>query len=188
MFREVSSGFTSIQLRHTSPSSSGLSALGETVASSLAGGHNASLQQQQQQQQQRRGSPLTDHTVRRLIKEKTRRVLDPLIDALSTGPFAHPLVRSLAPPCLLRSLAPLHSFICWLAHSRAPELMGKRFLSTIQTRRFHTICTPCGSVCLGRRRRKCHDALFGGDASRAGRHFHLRRDARGGREVWRDAR
>ena len=36
-----------------------------------------------------------------------------------------PLTRSLAPHSLLRSSAPLRSFVCSLTHSLAPELIGK---------------------------------------------------------------
>ena len=54
---------------------------------------------------------------------------------VSTGPLAPPLARSLAP--LTHSLAP-H---CSVAHSLAPELMGKKFLSIKATRRFHTFST-----------------------------------------------
>ena len=49
-----------------------------------------------------------------------------------------PLTPSLAPYC---SRAMLCSFVCSLAHSLAPELMGKRFLSIKWTRRFHTVST-----------------------------------------------
>ena len=54
---------------------------------------------------------------------------------VSTGPFARPLARSLAP--LTHSLAPHsslrsralpRSFVRSLAHSFAPELMGKEFM------------------------------------------------------------
>ena len=55
---------------------------------------------------------------------------------VSNGPFACPLTRSLtplthslAPHCSLRSRAPLRSFVRSLAHSLAPELMGKWFMS-----------------------------------------------------------
>ena len=51
---------------------------------------------------------------------------------MSTGPlacpFAHaraPLTHSLAPPCSLRSRAPLHSFVCSLAHFTHSLARGK---------------------------------------------------------------
>ena len=49
------------------------------------------------------------------------------IDALSTGPFAPPFARSLAP----------------LAHSLTLELMGKWFLSMKWTRQFLTVSAHC---------------------------------------------
>ena len=52
------------------------------------------------------------------------------IEDVGIGSFARPLARSLAP--LTHSLAP-H---CSLAHSLAPELMGKRFLSMKRMRHF----------------------------------------------------
>ena len=74
------------------------------------------------------------------------------IDALrlTTGPFASPFTRSLAPlthslapHCSLRSRAPLRSFAHSLAHSLIPELMGKRFFSMNKTCRFHTFSAHC---------------------------------------------
>ena len=57
-------------------------------------------------------------------KEKKKK--DNEDDDVSTGPLARPFARSLAPlthslasPCLLRSRAPLRSFVRSLAHSRA---------------------------------------------------------------------
>ena len=51
---------------------------------------------------------------------------------LSTGPLTRPFACSLAPLThslashrLLRSCAPLRSFVCSLAHSLTPELVGK---------------------------------------------------------------
>ena len=51
---------------------------------------------------------------------------------VSTGPLARPfarllapLTRSLAPPCLVCSRAPLHSFICLLAHFTHSQALGK---------------------------------------------------------------
>ena len=41
-----------------------------------------------------------------------------------------PLTHSLVPHCSLRSRAPLRSFVRSLAHSVAPKLMEKRFIST----------------------------------------------------------
>ena len=55
---------------------------------------------------------------------------------VSTAPLACPLARSLAPlsrllplHCSLRSRTPLRSFVLALAHSLAPQLMGKWFMS-----------------------------------------------------------
>ena len=65
-------------------------------------------------------------------RESIAQWVDYEIDAWSTGSFAPPLARSLAPlthslapHCSLRSRAPLRPFVCSLAHSLAPELIGK---------------------------------------------------------------
>ena len=71
------------------------------------------------------------------------------VDASGTGPLARlracslaPLIHSLAPPCLLRSRAPHSSFICTLAHSFTPELLGMIFLSMNASISyiFHPLC------------------------------------------------
>ena len=71
------------------------------------------------------------------------------------GPLARPLTQSLAPlnysltpHCSLRSRASLRSSDRSLYHSLTPELMGKRFISMNQLRRFLTVSTHCGLVFL----------------------------------------
>ena len=79
---------------------------------------------------------------------------DHQIDAQNTGPFAPPFARLLAPlihslalHCSLCSRTPLRSFVCSLAHSITPELMGKWFMSMNWMRRFHIIWTNCWVCC-----------------------------------------
>ena len=74
------------------------------------------------------------------------------------GPLTRPLTRSLAPlthslaaHCSLRSRAPLRSFVCSLAHSLTPELMGKWFLSKNLMRQFHTVSAHCALPLLDSR-------------------------------------
>ena len=97
-----------------------------------------------------------------------------------TGSFApllasslEPLTHSLRPHCSLRSRSPLRSFVRSLAHSLAPKLMGKKFLSIERMRRFHTISTHSAIAICSRRKdargishavsrlsRRRYDALF----------------------------
>ena len=65
-------------------------------------------------------------TVGRMTMKSTRGVMGHSLLRLLVS--LAPLTHSLAPHCSLRSRAPLRSFVCSLAYSLTPELMGKRFL------------------------------------------------------------
>ena len=70
-------------------------------------------------------------TVGRMTIKSTHRVLGhSLLRSYSLAPHTHSLS--------------LHSFICSLVHSLAPELMGKGFLSMNVMHRFHANATQCG--------------------------------------------